>query len=79
MMLDKSDLSDKERAQFNYDVMDLVRYKNSVYDLGEFTAAIPEAFGTTGWDGIINETFFSGILIKFTDDPDYVIMGRYYT
>jgi len=60
-------------------VGEYVRYKNHNYDLGDFVAAIPEAFGTDGWDGYLSDSFYSGILIKFTDDPDYVIMGRYFT
>ena len=69
-----------------------VRYKGQVYDLGEFLRIVPA--GTTGgsfahydhagnlkgWQGIHTESFFSGVLIKYTDnDCEHVIVGRYFS
>lgn len=78
-----SELTDEERDKFDDDdsllenVHDYVRYKGEVYCTDEFLV-VPNVMREHGWDGIITDTFFSGILVKFTDDGEAVIMGRYY-
>ena len=51
------------------------RYKGRVYCTDEFMFNTSDYF--EGWDGILNDTFFSGILIKYTEDFDGVIVGRF--
>jgi hypothetical protein len=51
-----------------------VRYRGWLYDLGDMMRAPIE-----GWDAIVNESFFSGVLFRYAPDTDYVICGRYYS
>jgi hypothetical protein len=87
--LDWSDLSNKEKGEFNY--FDLakgeqhdttfVRYKGVVYDLNEFQLvsknAPPEM---QKFDGYQSDSFFSGVLIRFVDPStcDMVVAATYY-
>ena len=84
-ILDSSSLTKKEREQeFSYysdeeiAFAQFVRYKGHTYDLSEFTRAAGLSGELGRWGGIHNETYFSGILIRFVDDFERVIMGRYY-
>jgi hypothetical protein len=80
------DLSDKERAELDYIVDDKqdwwqgFRYKSEVYDLGEFVnlsaMGYPESL-KKDWHGIQTESFFSGIVVRYTDDHGSVIVGSY--
>jgi len=75
---------DMQMAQF-------LRYKGEVYYLGDFVriekpsephipfghCLIDELDPLIKWDGILTETFFSGIVIKWADDNyETVIVGR---
>ena len=71
------ELTEKEQAEFYPSLIDndedFVRYKRTAYRLADFILPPKDV----EWDGVIQDTFFSGILIRFTDDEE-VIMGRYY-
>lgn len=81
------DLSEKELEDFDYyDAVELefatfFRYKGAVYDLGEFMRVGKNAPAfMQEWDGYSNDTFFSGILVKWPDDDPYddsIIVGWY--
>ena len=82
-LLTWEELTTKEQQKFDDDYADgpnwdddyeFVRYKGEVYCLSDFVI-VPSV---TNWDGVITDTFFSGILVKFTPDAEAVIMGRYY-
>lgn len=90
--IDAMDLTDEERAEFNYvdwnaidrgdEVRDFVRYKGRLIDLND-TEGRPQAAALKGWDAFISDSFFSGILIRYVLDDfgyteDAVVMGRYY-
>ena len=73
------ELTAKEQKEFddtklNDNGEDFVRYKGTAYRLADF---ILSGHALADLDGVIQDTFFSGILIKFADD-EAVIMGRYY-
>ncbi len=74
-------LDDKEKAEFDYytnaelDVASFFRYKGNVYDIGEFLLA-PESLKQ--WDGHFSTSYFTGILIKYINGFESVIVGRYY-
>lgn len=79
------ELTKKEREYFldyineeNIDFHDFLCYRGHVYDLHEFEwirEDRPELFAQ-GWQGIITDSFFSGIVIKCVDDTmDQVIVG----
>lgn len=77
------DLTPEEREDFDYieDKYDerlsprLFRYKGEVYDLHEFELA---SDSLKGWDGYQADTYFSGVLVKYTKDYYQIIAGRYY-
>lgn len=68
------------------------RYKGAIYDVNEFQRLIPAGATKniiyevhdldgmfTGWQAIHPDSYFSGILIKFSNDDESVIVGRYYS
>jgi hypothetical protein len=77
------ELTEEQRKEFDYlnwqkieageDSADFFEYKGELYDLGEFMASsmFPE------WDGYTSDTYFSGLLIKFVENFESVIVGRY--
>ena len=79
-VIDWFELSDKEREEFDWleapeesgEVF--VRYRQQVYAVSEFMR-IGDAFPT--WVGYRADSAFSGTLIRFANDPDYVVMGSY--
>lgn len=75
------DLSEKERAWFDYykdetsqEFARFFRYKGEVYDLNEFSV-VEDQF--PGWSAYQSDSFFSGIVIRFTEDYEEVVVGRY--
>ena len=83
------DLTTEERKEFDYlegedlDVAEFVRFKGSVYHLGDIPSTapgpwnhgLPEEF--KGWDGYASDSFFSGILIRYVEDNERVVMATY--
>jgi hypothetical protein len=77
------ELSEKERDEFDYinwqeveageQTAEFVRYKGELYDLHDMEVSRIE-----GWDSMLTDTFFSGILVKYCNDFESVIMGRFY-
>lgn len=59
------------------------RYKGEVYLLSEFISTRPGSFNLglpeefKKWDGYSSDSFFSGQLIRFCDNYESVIVGRY--
>jgi hypothetical protein len=83
-ILDGSELTLAEREEFAYldwqaidsgtDSASFFRYKGETYDLGEFS----RDFGPfPTWDGYLSDSFFSGILVKYVENFERVIVGRY--
>lgn len=80
-----------ERAEFNYldwHAIDkgeasasFVRYKGTLHDLGDFmtTRDLPEYHELRKWHGYASDSFFSGIVVRYCQDYEYVIVGRYYS
>ena len=75
------ELTDKEKAEFDYyapnELGDALffRYKGEVYDTGEFLLA-PDSLKP--WQGYSSTSYFSGIVIMYTNGGDSVIVGAYY-
>jgi hypothetical protein len=86
-ILNAWDLTEKERSEFdhlNFDGQDdfaqFFRYKENVYHLQDIPSIdinAPKEFA--GWNGLLSETFFSGILVRWANDFESVIVGRYYS
>lgn len=79
------ELPASKRKDFDYIKSDedfnnnqFVKYLGHYYDVGEFMR-IEKNSNLKDWDGYSSDTYFSGTLIKFCEDNDYVIMGRYYS
>ena len=58
------------------EVMDFFIYKNDVYCLSDF--CITHQFGKH-WDGAYNDTFFSIVLVRYTNCNSAVIIGMVYS
>lgn len=90
-ILDGYDLTPAERAEFDYvnwpaidageDSASFFRYRGTVYDLGEFliTRTMPEFSPLNRWDGYISDSFFSGVVVRYVDNFERVIVGRFYS
>lgn len=82
------ELTEAERADFDYldwqalengsDSASFVRYKGELHDLGDMEGKPPSSFGTF-WHAFKSDSFFSGLLIHFCADHEYVVVGRYYS
>jgi hypothetical protein len=79
------DLPAKVRAEFdyveNYDLSyRFVQYLGHWYDVYD-SQSITRELGFDqfkGWDGVVSDSFFSGILFRLVGD-DEVIVGRYFS
>src|SRR5262245_6086856 len=87
-IIDSWQLTPREREDFDYidwtacdagtDSASFVRYRGELYDLGEFEVWDNPASPTRGvWDGIRTDSFFSGLVIRYANDGESVIVGRY--
>lgn len=56
-----------------------VRYKGELHDLGEFThtSDLHQAPELRTWHGYQSDSFFSGLVVRYSDDFEYVVVGRY--
>lgn len=83
------ELSDKEKEQFDYldniDECSFFRYKGEIYGLGEFMridkviAPHPQRPGWENWQGYSSDSYFSGVLVRYTSDNESVIVGCYFS
>jgi len=82
-------LTEKEQKEFDYikgdDQFDnrIFRYRDYVYDVTEFIRIDPVTLlhhpEMAGWDGMQSDTFFSGVLVKFSADLEAVIVATYFS
>lgn len=92
-VLNRWELTAKESAEFDYlaeDEGQFFRFKGTVYDLGEFSRITTPGSARShpmecqapefqGWRGYLSESFFSGVLIKYADDFESVIVAQYFS
>lgn len=82
------ELTADERAEFDYvdwSAVDrgeasasFVRYRGELVDLSEFEVWDNPASPTRmGWHGVRPDSYFSGLVVRYSDDYEYVIVGRY--
>ena len=73
------DLTRNEKREFEYvdlkDEANFFRFKNQVYDLGEFIA---HSLGSPYWHGATHHTAFSGVLIRVLQEHNTVIAASYH-
>lgn len=85
------ELTDAERAEFDYldsetsqSAASFFRYRGAVYDIGELiridktVAPHPQRQGWEKWDGYHSDSFFSGMLVRYVQDCERVIVATYY-
>jgi hypothetical protein len=83
-IIEAYELTENEQAEFDYldwkkiragdDSASFFRYKDNLYDLGEF-----ERTDIPGWYGIQHDTYFSGIVVRYCNEFEQVVVGRYFT
>lgn len=92
-VLNRWELTAKESAEFDYlddDEGSFFRFKGAVYDLGEFSRITAPGSARLhpmecqspdfqGWQGYLSESYFFGVLIKYADDYESVIVGQYFS
>ena len=82
------DLTEKEKTEFDYLNLEegdgsFFRYKGQVYDLGEFVRVEANACEHNApfqaWHGVQSDSYFSGVLVRYTDECESVIVGQYFS
>lgn len=77
------ELPENQRKEFDYlseeeyENQPFFKYKGRHYDFREFMRCEGE-LKEQGWDGYSADSFFSGVLIKVSDDSESVIVGQYF-
>ena len=72
----------KLRAEFDYmedadfESAMFFEYRGQVYALADFMRTEGDIL-RDGWQGILNETFFSGLVVKIVQSCESVVVGRY--
>jgi len=72
----------KLRKEFDYledadfDSALFFEYRGQVYVLADFMRTEGDIL-RDGWQGILNETFFSGLVIKIVESCERIVVGRY--
>lgn len=75
------ELTAEQQKEFDFDSASectYVKYKRGIYCISEFMR-VDDNSPLKGWDGYESNSYFSGTLVKYCDDTDYVIMGEYYS
>ena len=76
------EMPEKIKSDFDYidkddfDTHDFFVYRGRWYDPSEFMRCDGND-ALKGWDGYSSDSYFSGILIKYTSDMEQVIVGMY--
>ena len=83
------ELSDKERQEFDYLTDDelcesvFFKYKGDIYDLGEFmritdTMTLHDN-QLKEWDGYMADSYFSGILVRYIERDEEIVVGQFFS
>lgn len=88
-VVDAYELSEVERKEFDYlkwdaieageDSASFFRYRGQLYDLGEFstTRVLPDFSPLRKWDGYLNDSFFSGLVVRYVEDCERIVVGLF--
>ena len=72
-MLEQFDyLSEEEFNQQSF-----VNYKGYWYDLGEFLLVGDSEMAKLKWQGYHSDSYFSGIVVRYVENNERVVMGTY--
>ena len=79
--------SEQQQLREDYDWMEddletnfgFFYYKDAIYHLQDFTSLHGEnkCDDFAGWDGVVSDSYFSGVLIKLTQDCESVVVGTF--
>lgn len=75
------DLTSKEQGEFDSSTKEessYIRYKKWVYALDDFMRTNCNDV-LSKWDGYHGESYFSGVLVKYSNCGDAVVVGTYYS
>ncbi len=78
------ELTTAERAEFDYlddiDAHDFIRYRGEVYDPSEFIRIdhnISQFGDLSAWHGYRSDSYFSGLLLRLSDDGEQYQIATY--
>lgn len=82
------DYLDWDAIENGEDSASFFRYRGELYDIGEFSRVIPPGSNRlhpmecdspefVGWMGYASDSHFSGLLVKYVNDGERVVIGRY--
>ena len=84
-----SDFNGKERQemleQFDYleeffNISRFVNYKGYWYDLSQFLFTKGDSeLEDSGWEGYSSDSFFSGVVVRYVENDEQVVMGTYFS
>ena len=85
-VIEAYELTPDERDEFGYldwqaieegrDSASFVRYRGELYDLSEFMVWDNPASPTRQrWDGFRSDSYFSGLVVRYCDDYERVVIG----
>jgi hypothetical protein len=87
-IIDAYQLTPQERKEFDYlnwdaieqgnDSASFFRYKGQIYHLGEFMR-LDSNTELKGWDGYFNDTYFSGVLVKYVNEGEQIVVAQYFS
>jgi hypothetical protein len=72
----------KLRKEFDYlsdeefDCSMFFKYRGELYSLEDFLRTEGDLLAK-GWQGILNDTYFSGLVVKIVESCESVVVGRY--
>ena len=92
-ILDAYQLTEKERQEFDYIDWDAIdngedsatffRYKGALYHLEDAMCIdaknLPADSFLKGWHGYYGDSFFSGVLVKYVESFERVVVGQYFS
>lgn len=77
------ELTEKEKKEFSYiepddiDSHEFFRYKGNIYNPSEFMRADGMGEVFKGLHGYMSDSYFSGVLIKYVDNYERIIVAQY--
>tara|TARA_Y100000361_G_C11161432_1_gene347619 strand:+ start:2427 stop:2705 length:279 start_codon:yes stop_codon:yes gene_type:complete len=71
--LEASEQSELADSYDDIEESSFFRYRGQVYDLGEFMLKQDPLL--SAWDGVFGKSYFSAVLVKYSDDYEAVKVG----
>lgn len=79
-LLDEEKKEGEEGEGERFETHHFFKYKREIHDLDDYMRITPMMRKDfPGWDGYSSDSFFSGTLIKYSDDYESIQIGWYYS